>query len=303
MISVPKARWCLSFCVPALAVAALLRAAPGRPIRDTDPGPGMHVVEFELEGRVTAITPGAGSDPSVLTVMGVDVVVPPTAEIHTPVSTLSFEDLLGAPFPGRTEPGFLGGTGIAVGLTVDGVTIASLVEIEPNENVLIGEVTGNTLGVLEILGIEVYLIEDWRLWGTAWTENGFLVDLQTVQPGTFAVAEGYLGDDGHFHAFRIEASGAILGPPDQTSVTRAICVTAGGNIDIRGASTSAIGVVEIYDDESNVLIGAAAVEPDEDNPPFGTYRYDETIVGDCPVRIRVENTNGSSAVADVQIID
>lgn len=265
-------------------------------------------VPAELEGRITAIEIASGPlginnlgvSSNKLSVMGVEVWIPNGMTIHTPVAALSFSELLGDSFPGRDEAGFMGGTAIIEAETINGVTMAMHVFVEPSENVLIGAVTDNANGTLSILGLEVQLIDDYRMLGVAMTENGFLVDLTTTEPGSFAVAEGYFGNDNVFHAFAIEAVGEILGPPNQTSITRARC-DIDGSFDVRGASTSDFGIIDIYDADTLEYLGSTIVDPDEDNPPFGKYRYDVDDIGECPMRILVENSNGSHAFADVDI--
>jgi|GEM_PF-3729283 len=257
-------------------------------------------VDMELEGRITAIVPDSWgvACANVIAVMGVRVRVPVGTPIHTPVADFAFENLLGANLPGRNMPGFLGGTAIIIGESVDGVATAHTVFIEPSENVLIGEVTANQEGILQILGTEVRLIDDWRMLADASTEAGFNVDLATTPNGSFAVAEGYLGSDGVFHAFHIEADGDIVGGLPQTSITRAWCVPD-QKLVARGASTTPTGRIDVYDDETNVLLGNVLIEPDKDSG-LGRYDFTAELSGECPLRIRCVNSDGSFAVSEVE---
>lgn len=260
-------------------------------------------VDAELEGPITAIdTHGTG--PATISVMGVPIINPRHLLIDTPVTEISASDLLGPPLPGRDQPGFLGGTGIILARTQDGITTAFDVFVEPAENVLIGRVTANENGHLSILDVPVELIEDWRMLGVAKNEAGFLIDLTTVEVGSFAVAEGYLGLDSVFHAYIIEADGVILGPINQTSITRAICRQY-DRLQVRGGSTTPTSIVNIYNDETNELLGSAFIFPDFDNPPLGEFRFRIDIREgmECPFVVRAENSNGSFATSEVEIDD
>jgi hypothetical protein len=278
---------CLAVDSPAGQVApGQLRADPG--------------ISFELEGAITEIRRGSDpqKQPDVISVMRVEVRVPPHLPISTPTATLEFADLLGDPLPGRQQPGFLGGTAIILGMTIGGVSTAHQVFVEPAENVLIGAVTANEGGALSILGVSVRPIDDWRMPTFTRNEYGFDIDPATVEVGSFAVAEGYLAPDGVLHAHTIEADGRMTGPSNQTSITRAQC-RGGHELEVRGASTHPNGTIMIYNDVTGELIGSTTVIPDTDRPPFGRYRF-RAELGECPTRVRAENSNDSSAVADVE---
>jgi len=258
-------------------------------------------VDFELEGRVLSITPGENGAPNHINLMGVDIIVPAGIPIHSPVASLTFADLLGSNLPGRGVPGFLQGVATINGETINGVTTAQSIEIEPSENVLSGAVTANQTGAISILGVPVMVIGDWRMHGTVANEDGFPIDITTVALNSFAVAEGYLGDDGVFYAHTIEADGTIAGPSAQTSITRAIC-HAGQSLHVRGASTTPTGFARVYDNITGALLATVAIEPNADNPTAGLYRvtipWENTA---CVTQVRVENSNGSQAVKDVEI--
>jgi hypothetical protein len=110
----------------------------------------------EIEGPITAIecldenVSPPDCDTGVpagvaMTVMDIRVEVPEGTPIASPSRSLNSR-LLSAPrrFPGRSERGFIGGTGIIIGQT-DGISpvVADDVFVEPAENVIVGVVTEN----------------------------------------------------------------------------------------------------------------------------------------------------------------
>lgn len=120
-----------------LAAAAALLAAPAL----------AQPLEVELEGTITDYN----ATTSVLTLMGTQVYVPPTAVVFSPTTERTEINhtlngwFRGFSFPGRTRAGMLGGTGIVIG-TWDEATnriIADEVFTEPAENVVLGSVTAN----------------------------------------------------------------------------------------------------------------------------------------------------------------
>jgi hypothetical protein len=103
--------------------------------------------DIELEGTIENYV---GST-RMLTVMGTEVYVPPTATIHSPTTTQPASGISvtqwfrGATFQGRTRIGMLGGTAIVVGEwdAAAGRIVAHDVFTEPSENVSLGVITDN----------------------------------------------------------------------------------------------------------------------------------------------------------------
>jgi hypothetical protein len=257
-----------------------------------EPGRGGGV-PFELEGPLMRVAPEGGE----LLVMGLKVVVPPGAQIRSPAADLTIADLSGAPLPGRSQPGFVGGTAIITGITTNGVNIAEEVFVEPAEHVLLGAVTSVTRLRFEILGVHVRTIADPRMATTVVHPLGFDIHLHSVPAGSLAAAEGYIGDDGALYAVHIEAEGSLVQQGPQTSILRLSC--ADNRFEIRGGSTSATGTFHVYDHQNSQLLGSAPVEPAEITG-MGRYRLNVTLSSPCPATVRVENSNGSSAIATLR---
>ena len=98
-------------------------------------------VLMALEGPIENVTDNNDGSGSV-TVMGIVVDIPDGTPINSPTAPLTITQFADpTPLPGRTQPGFLGGTAIITGVT-DGVThTADDVFTEPAENVAIGVIT------------------------------------------------------------------------------------------------------------------------------------------------------------------
>jgi hypothetical protein len=76
-----------------------------------------------IEGPISAVEINPDGS-ATITVMGMEILVPPTATVTTPTATLSLSQLGDpSPLPGRTEAGFIGGTAVFREAPVNGVTV------------------------------------------------------------------------------------------------------------------------------------------------------------------------------------
>jgi hypothetical protein len=273
-------------------------------------------IPFESEGVVTSVSmrpDGSGVD---LTVFGRNMYVPHNAKIHTPTAELDIYQLADpSRFPGLNRDGFVGSTAILIGeveIAPDGTATPMItdVAIEPAETVLLGVVTKNEAGSMELLGIPLAESTDARLPSEGYhNEFGFTVYPATIPVGTSAAVEGYYGDDGIFRHFLVEAAGGVLTEPTtpQSSVLRARC-SPGGSLEVQGASyLPASAIVEFRNLVTSYRFGSITTTPVLESPEFGTYRY-RVIVNDgavdsdgaCPSQVLAINlTNNTQASASV----
>jgi hypothetical protein len=282
-----RSPWRLPHVFAAAAVALTLVAVPAQTPAQ------VPADAFSLEGNLNAVDVGERT----LSVMGIVVEVPLDALVATPAGPIAFADLLGPALPGRPDAGFLNGTAKVDGIIDGHRFLASTAIIEPAENLLLGAVSDVADSSVSILGVEARLIDDARMPAVAVNSMGFDVLVGTADVGAFAAAQGYFGDDGIFHAYHIEVDGQLSGPANQTNVWFATC-DGGGDFSMRGASTTSGDTLFIYDHDRDALLGSVVLIADEDLPPFSRYRFDAQLDA-CPANVRVENTNGSSALAAV----
>jgi|GEM_PF-6987509 len=96
-----------------------------------------------IEGPISAIVDN-GDGSVTLTVMGMTVIIPPTATVASPSKPLTFAEIIDTtPLAGRTAPGWIGATAKGTGTTTAaGVVVIEDVIFEPAENVVIGIITG-----------------------------------------------------------------------------------------------------------------------------------------------------------------
>jgi hypothetical protein len=283
----------------------------------------MALIAAEVEGPVTSVLAvGSGAE---IVVLGVTVVVDPNlaaaGRVRTPTAKLTIAQLADAtPLPGRTEPGFRGGTIIARGNfnTDTGKLEAKLqpapanqgnapfelfpsIEIEPSENVLIGPVTKNEAGKLTVNGVAVTPIpaSEARLPGRpVANEFGFAIRPETIPEQTLASAEGYFSATiGEFfaHTLTIDGPAQLMIATPQVSVTRAQGRNRGAEYDLEvrggftqahvpaGASTQDIRVFRedpINGAPLRRLLGRPRV--DVLPGPFGRYRFRDAITAGPP---------------------
>jgi len=110
-------------------------------------------------------------------------------------------------FPGRSQPGFIGGVAIVNGSSTDGVITATDVFVAPAQNFLVGQVTANQ--PLKVNGVRVQILNDARMPGGVLRNiyEGFPVSPASVPIGGAATVEGYFGVTGTLHATRVEVEG------------------------------------------------------------------------------------------------
>lgn len=244
----------------------------------------MARIEASIEGPIQFLGPDPTGTGVRLLAMGVTVeFVPGTLPsgrvkaIRTPAKTITPAELLStAPFPGRTEAGFVSGTIIAEGeFETDpeagtGLNIlhANFIDVEPAESVLLGALTQNTTGnppTLRINGSPVVMLTDPRMPANSddpanplyHNQYGFPMDISSavvspngptpIPPPAPTSAEGYFAS-GTFHAFLFEygGTGTLLQDPaviPQISMERAAYRDRGAQFEIeaRGFATASHG--------------------------------------------------------------
>jgi hypothetical protein len=266
--------------------------------------PAAAQMTVDLEGTITAIN--ATSQGSIMTVMGIDVLIPSGTPITSPTANLSLSQLMGSALPGRTVAGFLGGTAIISGFSgssVSGVeATATSVFVEPAENVVIGPLGA---GSASILGTPLELLTDARVPGMAINAYGFTINPAVVPAGTLAGVEGYFAS-GKLYAHTLEVDAPI--PPavnpnlPQVSVLRVSC-EPGGRLEVRGGGYLPSGrinntVTVRYNNGVNRSGTATAIVDDLAAPNFGLYRF-RADVNRCPSTVTVTMNYAGGVTAPV----
>ncbi len=164
-------------------------------------------VKAIVEGPISAVADhrdGSGT----ITVMGIVIQIPVGTPITTPTATLTMAQLADpTTFPGRSQPGFIGGVAVINGSSTDGIVTASDVFVTPAQNFLVGQVTGNQ--PFKVNGVKVQILNDARMPGGVMRNifEGFPVVPASVPIGGAATVEGYIGITGTLHATRVEVEG------------------------------------------------------------------------------------------------
>lgn len=228
-----------------IAVATLLAwsAAPALaqlgPCVATDP-------PFLAEGPIEGVSAAANGLSGTVTAMGMVITVPEGTPVYTPTADLDMGKFADeTPFPGRSQPGFVGGTVISTGcVKTDGdgnlVLLADDVTSDVSENVLLGVVTAPPASneapiAFGVLDTTVSVLTDPRMPGKHFNNNfGFEVIPTTVPIGASVAAEGYYGGDNTLHVWSIEVGGGELKDQvnPQVSIQRFRC---DGDLRILGA--------------------------------------------------------------------
>src|SRR5438094_6744369 len=108
-----------------------------------------------LEGPIDAVNDHRDGG-STTTVMGIVIQIHEGTPITTPTATLSMAQLTDSTaFPGRSQPGFIGGVAIVNGSSTDGVITATDVFVAPAQHFLVGRVTGNQPMKAHGVGVEI----------------------------------------------------------------------------------------------------------------------------------------------------
>lgn len=283
--------------------------------------PALAEVPVVLEGPISAVV-NNGNGSGSLTTLGTIVRIPAGTPISTPTNTtLGITGLTStAPFPGRTQNGFLGGTAKVNGTSVNGVVTATDVLVEPAESSLGGEVVQTF--PLQILGTRIAPLTDPRLPALpSLNVYGFLIDTNTLPVGTPITAEGYFSNDGSgvFHSFLLtsETGTLINGTVTEVSILRAQCRAQSGNlkdmIQVLGATHHpSSGTVTISDPspiprfaprtasvvmEEEASLTGPGVPEEGASSIFGSYKFQLTgfnlLDNMCPATVRV--TFGSAS--------
>lgn len=265
-------------------------------------------VPLEVEGPIVDIVPN-GNGGAIITVMGMEIEIPAGTPISSPTKQLTVTQLLNqTPLPGRSQPGFVGGTAIITGVSEPGDRIADDVFVEPAENVVLGQITGP----MEIEDMPFALIDDARIPASPIRNAfGFAVQPNSLVAGTPASLEGYYSLlDSVFHAFLVEVEGGTLvnAGVREVSVLRADCrqrTNGQLEIEVRGATHNpATGTVSITNVANTIVYGTATVTPDAEDPNFGTYRFTRRAsgLGTCQTQIAARfGTAVTIAPQDVRI--
>lgn len=286
-----------------LGAAAIALAVASGPVR-------AQQLAGEIEGPISNIDTAART----ITVMGVTVSVPEGTPIHTPTAAgLTLEQLATGPMPGRTEPGFLGGTGIITGESTGGQFVATDVFSDLFEHVVVGEATGvdDTTGRMTINGMPIRRSTDSRM-PAAPPINGFGLRIvpASIDNGTLVAAEGYYSSSQrvlYYHALEADSAQLVNQTDTQVSILRADCRIRGGGrdeIEVRGGAAipgDAFVQIRIRSPTANnpnrfLSIGTVqAVADPATSPSQGLYRADfrtlnliNPITGanECPSQVR-----------------
>lgn len=310
-----------------LGAAAIALAVASGPARAQVTPP----IAGEIEGPISAIDTAART----ITVMGVTVSVPEGTPIHTPTAAgLTLDQLATGRMPGRTEQGFLGGTGIITGESTGGQFVATDVFSDLFEHVVVGEATGvdDATGRMTINNMPIRRSTDPRM-PAAPPINGFGLRIvpASIDNGTLVAAEGYFSSSQrvlYYHALEADSADLVNDTATQVSILRADCRIRGGGrdeIEVRGGVAlpgNAFVQIRIPSPTTGnpnrfLSIGTVqAVEEPGTSPSQGLYRADfrnlnliDPISGanECPTQVRavVLSTspgalNQATATADME---
>jgi hypothetical protein len=233
----------------------------------------MPLIAVEIEGPVNGPIVLNQGGSSVLNVLGKSVVVDPNVafvsaaqpgSVSTPTAKLTLAQLADpTPFPGRTQAGFDGAVVIVKGHfdpSTGTISVARVskpgnqgdlpfhdypsVEIQPYETVLVGPCSKNAPGNFQVAGVTVQFLPSAttnpRLPGLPpESEEGFEIDLSSVKINAQTAVEGYFGNAGVFHAFRVQAPGTLFSNAPQISIQRATAKQHGNRweLGVRGFIT------------------------------------------------------------------
>lgn len=290
---------------------------------------GQVVQNSMLEGALLSLTPQA--DGSVLArVMGTQVRVTSATRIHTPTANLTLAQLCDPTrFPGRTQPGFIGGTAIVGGVTATR-TLVEAVDffVEPAENVLIGTVSFSSARCLHVNGTPVVTLVDARIPAHPMrNEFGLEVDPARVPLDTAVSAEGFY-DGRAFRSFILDVTGPVplkdeVNPQIGVARARATEITPddrkGDRVDLVGGvtmfhlpaeiTTQAVDIYRVDGDVSTLLAQAEATR-DPLQPHIGAFTArietaptTDVVLGGAPTKLKlVLPANGTTLPRAVEQI-
>ncbi|RYD77583.1 MAG: hypothetical protein EOP84_15355 [Verrucomicrobiaceae bacterium] len=281
----------------------------------------------EIEGPIDSVRL-LDNGTVVMRVMGIRINVRPGTPIASPTAALSLQQLADpTPLPGRTQEGFERGTAIVIGTTnAAGVITADDVFVEPAENVVVGVVTENTGGTLQLNGMPVSFLADPRI-PAAPLKNafGFEILASSVLPGTPASVEGYYAG-GVFNAFLMEVEGnaQLANPNPQISVLRADSRERtpnnerGDEVDVRGAITAAhvapgvtTQTIRVFRVDNGVqrALGTTIATLDPATPGFASWNFriattptNNVVLGSTPTLLRARNISPGANNVTVEAV-
>jgi len=275
-----------------------------------------------VEGPVKGITRNADGT-LLLTVMGVPVILNANTRIHSPSAFLTFNQLLNNnKLPGRIQRGFMNGVAIATGTQdAKGVMTAVNVSITPAENVVVGMITKNSGGLLEMNQMPVKFCNDARMPGRG-AMNAFAIpiDLPSVIVGTTATLEGYYDDASTFQSINLYLD--TFAPPLSTApqvsfmvlrateqITKGDDVEALGGVTFfhaGGANTQTINLYRV-DGKAVSLIGSGFATRDNVFTNYGQFRIRVTtpvsadpVLSKAPSILRAVNISPGAAMASTE---
>lgn len=276
-----------------------------------------------------------------MTVMGVTIRVRSDAVLHTPTvanlgggADAGLDLMNGDPFPGRTERGFIGGTGIITGDSFGGFIYASDVFSDLFEHVVVGEATAKqVVGGVERITVNNMILRrstDSRMPAAPPINGfGFRVLPSSIQPETLLAAEGYFSprlNTLFYHALETDSAQLVNTTDTQVSILRAQCRARGGGrdeIEVRGGTVNPgdafvqirLPSPTLANPNRFVSIGTVQALADPlTSPVQGLYRADfrnvdlAAVTGSavCPSRVRAvilatspSALNQASATADM----
>lgn len=282
------------------------------------PAPVITVVE----GPVKGISRNADGT-LLLTVMGVPVILSASTRVHSPSAFLTFNQLMNnTRMPGRTQRGFMNGTAIATGTQdANGVMTAVNLSITPAENVVVGMITKNSGGLLEVNQMPVKFCTDARMPGRG-AMNAFAIpiDLASVVVGTTATLEGYYDDASTFQSINLYID--TFAPPLSTApqvsfmvlrateqITKGDDVEALGGVTFfhaGGANTQTINLYRV-DGKAVSLIGSGIATRDNVFTNYGLFKIKVTTpvsadpaLSKAPSILRAVNISPGAGMASTE---
>ncbi|WP_222185097.1 hypothetical protein [Geminicoccus harenae] len=324
----------LMFGAAAIALAALSTPASAQlAAGDVEiEGPMSHVEVFAAPKTDSTVL-GPRTYIGYINLMGVTVKVLQTALIHTPTNTTTatLKDfaLTSPKLPGRTTGGFIGGTAIIVGESINGQVYASDVFSDLFEHVVVGEATApvivnDQVSRATINGMIIRPSTDKRMpAGAPINGLGLKIDADAIDTGTLVAAEGYFSPSQntlYYHTLEADSARLLRPEATQIGVLRADCRVRGGGrdeIQVRGGVANpadGLVIISIPSPTPNnpnrfVQVGTVQAVPDPatSNPVQGQFDADFrnlTIAsGVCPtlVRARVNGTGADGSIVSATV--
>lgn len=281
----------------------------------------------EIEGPIDSVRI-LDNGTAVMRVMDIRVNIRPGTPITSPTATLTLEQLADpTPLPNRTQAGFVRGTAIVTGTTSsNGVITADNVFVEPAENVVLGVITANDAGTIQLNGMPVSFLADPRIPAVPLKNAfGFEIIPTSVPPGTAASVEGYYAGE-IFNAFLMEVDGGgqLVNPNPQISILRAQVRERtpnnqrGDEVDVRGAVTTAhvapgvtTQTIRVFrvDNGTQRAIGTTTATLDPATPGFASWNFrietaptNNVVLGTAPTLLRARNISAGAGNVTTEIV-